>query len=84
MRLTSAATLRALMQQKAVSYSDMALAAGRSKGFISHLTAGRKKTCTPQVAERIARRLDVPLAILFVPSTSTTNGGSDHEPRKAA
>ncbi|WP_198588245.1 helix-turn-helix transcriptional regulator [Geodermatophilus chilensis] len=74
MKLTSAATLRALMAQKGVSYQDMALAAGVSKGFISHLTAGRRNTMTPRVAERIARRLDVPLELLVVPSTSITGG----------
>lgn len=68
MKLTSGHTLKALMQQKGVSLNDMALATDRSKGFISHLTAGRKTTCSPMVADRIARRLDVPLELLFVPS----------------
>lgn len=84
MRLISGGTLRALMEQKGVSYADMALAAGCSKGFVSHLAKGRKKTCTPAVAERIARRLDVPLTLLFVPSTSTTAGGSDQQSKKGA
>lgn len=84
MRLASGATLRALMEQKGVSLMDMSLSAEVSKGFISHLTAGRKSTCTPKVAERIARRLDVPLTVLFVPSTSTTEGRNIPQQRKAS
>ncbi|MCW2902893.1 MAG: hypothetical protein JWO67_5158 [Streptosporangiaceae bacterium] len=74
MRLISARTLRALMDQKGVSLQDLADAARVSKGFVSHLTAERKKTMTPRVAEAIARRLDVPLQLLFVPSVSPAKG----------
>ena len=74
MRLTSADTLRALMAQKDVSYSDLAAAATVSKGFVSHLTSGRKNTCTPRVADAIARRLDIPLAVLFMPSAPSQAG----------
>lgn len=70
MRLTSADTLRALMAQREFSVGRLARYAGCSKGFISHLTSGRRRTCTPQLAERIAEALDVPLPILFTPSTS--------------
>jgi transcriptional regulator with XRE-family HTH domain len=73
MKLTSRATLRALMAQKDVSLQDLGNAAGVSKGFVSHLTAGRKSTCTPRVADAIARRLDVPIELLFVPSVSTSS-----------
>lgn len=73
MKLTSADTLRALMAQKDVSYSDLAAAASVSKGFISHLTSGRRRTCTPRVADAIARRLDIPLSVLFVVSISTSS-----------
>ena len=51
-----------------LAYSAVARSAGCSKSFISHLLAGRKKTCTPRLAERIAESLEVPLEILFVPS----------------
>jgi transcriptional regulator with XRE-family HTH domain len=84
MKLTSADTLRALMQQKDISYADLAAAAKVSKGFISHLTAGRKNTCTPGVADRITRRLDVPLRLLFVESVSTTNGRTARQQRRTA
>jgi len=83
MRLISSATLRALMEQKDVSLADMARATERSKGFISHLTRGRKTTCSPEVADRIARRLDVHLELLFVPSMSSSDGRNVSQ-RKAA
>lgn len=74
MKLTSPDTLRALMTQRQFSYEQMARYAGVSKGFISHLTAGRKSTCAPKTAENIAEALDVPLAILFVESGSAGSG----------
>jgi transcriptional regulator with XRE-family HTH domain len=74
MRLTSPDTLRALMAQRGLSYETLARYAGCSKSFVSHLTSGRKNTCTPQLAERIAEALQVPLAIIFVPSASAVSG----------
>ena len=74
MQLTSPDTLRALMAQRGMSYDRLARYAGVSKGFISHLTAGRKATCTPKTAREIAEALDVPLAILFVEKGSAARG----------
>jgi transcriptional regulator with XRE-family HTH domain len=79
MKLESAATLQALMAQRDFSLGRLARYAGCSKGFISHLTAGRRKTCTPKIAERIAEALEVPLSILFVPSVSSTGRHSDKQ-----
>ena len=76
MKLTSPDTLRALMAQRQFSYERLARYAGVSKSFISHLTSGRKSTCKPETAENIAEALDVPLAILFMPSTSAVSGSS--------
>lgn len=84
MRLISPDRLRKQMTKRDVSLQDLALAAGVSKGFISHLTAGRKKTCTPRVADAIARRLDVDLDILFVPSLSIDSERPTHHRRMAA
>lgn len=84
MKLISRDTLRALMAQKNVSLADLAASAGVSKGFISHLTAGRKKTMTPKVADAIARRLDVPIELLFVPSISNTEVSTIKQQRRAA
>lgn len=72
MRLTSAETLRALMNQRGMSLGRLARYAGCSKSFISHLLSGRRRTCTPQLADRIAEALEVPLELLFVVNVSTT------------
>ncbi len=74
MKLQSPETLRALMNQRGFSYDRLARYAGVSKSFISHLTAGRKTTCKPETAQRIAEALDIPLEILFVPSVSADCG----------
>lgn len=70
MKLQSEDTLKALMAQRQFSLQRLARYAGCSKSFISHLTSGRKTTCTPELAARIAEALEVPLEILFVPSPS--------------
>lgn len=84
MRLTSKETLKALMQQRGFSLDRMARYAGCSKGMVSHLTAGRKKTCSAELAENIAEALGVPLEILFVPSVSSQEGQSDKRVGAAA
>ena len=84
MKLTSPDTLKELLLTKGLSYADLGRAAGVSRGFISHLTAGRKKTMTPIVAYRIAERLDIPLSVLFEPRAPTTRSNSATEVGKAA
>jgi len=84
MKLQSSDTLRALMSQRGFSYERLARYAGCSKSFISHLTTGRKRTCTPQLAARIAEALDIPLEILFVESASADSGRNINERRKVA
>ena len=74
MKLTSIATLQALMAQRGMSLATLARYSGCSKGFISHLTSGRRRTCTPKLATRIAEALEVPLEILFVPSAPSSTG----------
>lgn len=76
MKLASTDTLRALMAQRGLSYETLARYAGCSKSFISHLTSGRKRTCTPQLADRIAEALAVPTTVLFVPLGSAASGTS--------
>lgn len=71
MQLTSADTMKALMAQKNISHERLARWAGCSRGFISHLTAGRKNSCSAVLAVKIAEALDVPLQVLFVPGSST-------------
>jgi len=84
MRLTSAQTLRALIDQRGFSYEQLARYAGCSKSFVSHLTSGRKNTCTPRLAVRIAEALSVPTEILFVASASAVSGRSVRVPVKVA
>lgn len=76
MKLTSRDTLKALMAQKDFSRRRLARYCGLSgSGMIDHLVDGRKSSCTPRLAERIAEALDVPLGVLFVaalPSTGKT------------
>lgn len=74
MRLTSPDTLRALIRQRGFSYEQLARYSGCSKSFVSHLTSGRKSTCTPKLAVRIAEALLVPTEILFVASPSAVSG----------
>ena len=84
MRLQSADTLRALMEQRGFSMARLARYSGCSKSFVSHLLAGRKTTCTPQLAEHIAEALDVPLALLFMPSVSADGVHADKTLRRAS
>lgn len=84
MRLTSPDTLKALINQRGFSYDQLARYAGCSKSFISHLTSGRKNTCTPRLAERIAEALSVPREIVFVESTSAGGGRSVTNVRRVA
>lgn len=84
MRLQSPDTLRALMAQRHFSMERLARYSDCSKSFISHLTSGRKATCSPALAERLAEALEVPVEILFVPSTSTPRSVSVGGQRNSA
>lgn len=61
-------------ERRDFSMARLARYAGCSKSFISHLLAGRKNSCTPELAERIAEALQVPVTLLFVPSESADSG----------
>lgn len=78
MRLRSGGALREQMDRQGKSLADVARYAGVSRGFISHLTAGREKTCSPKVAQRIA---DLLLAgqtdMLFDVQVPPASGRSD-------
>lgn len=69
MKLISADTLRALMDQKGFTGARLGRAAGVSRAFISQLRLGTKRSCSKDVAEFIAEALDVPLTLLFDPQT---------------
>jgi transcriptional regulator with XRE-family HTH domain len=74
MRLRSPDTLRALMAQYDFSLGRLARYADCSKGFISHLLSGRRSSCTPKLAERLAEALHVPTEVLFEARVSSDSG----------
>jgi transcriptional regulator with XRE-family HTH domain len=81
MRLRSPDTLRALMGQYDFSLDRLARYAGCHKSFISHLLSGRRSSCTPELADRLAEALNIPTMVLFEPrmSTNSTTADSDRE-----
>ena len=81
MKLRSADTLRALMEQDAFSLARLARYAGCSKGFISHLLSGRRSSCTPPLAERISEALHVPTTVLFELRLTPTSMSTDSHRR---
>lgn len=81
MRLRSPATLRALMGQYKFSLGRLARYADCSKGFISHLLSGRRSSCTPELASRIAEALNVPLEVLFDANVSPAGISIDKSAR---
>lgn len=84
MRLRSGKLLRELMNTKGVSNAEVAMSAGVGRTFISALVNERRTSCTPRVAEAVARRLEIPLELLFDPKTSAASGRSSIIQRKVA
>jgi plasmid maintenance system antidote protein VapI len=84
MRLKSGKMLRGQMDIKRLSNADVALSAGVGRTFISALVNGRRSSCTPLVAQRIAERLEIPLELLFDPKGSAASGRTDTELRRAS
>lgn len=82
MKLRSGALLREMMNTRKASNADVALAAGCQRTFISALVNGRRTSCKPITAERIAGYFQVPLELLFDPKTSAGSGQNTN--RKAA
>jgi plasmid maintenance system antidote protein VapI len=83
MKLRSAEILKAFMKDQDFSMGRLARYAGCSKSFISHLVSGRKKSCTTDLADRIAEAFGVPTVALFEPQASA-DGGHDNKSRSAA
>lgn len=57
--------------QPKITQRNLARKSSVHPSFINHLTAGRKTTCDPATAERIAEALGVPLEVLFMPNEPT-------------
>jgi hypothetical protein len=75
MKLISKERLRSFIGPepgKKMSGRTLARYAGVHPSFIDHLTSGRRKSCEPATATRIAEALSVPLDILFEVHMSTT------------
>lgn len=72
------------MEDKKFSLDRLARYAGCSKGMVSHLTKGRRKTCSPRLAENIAEALGVPVSLLFVPRVSTQEGRNVNQMKTVA
>lgn len=84
MRLRSSDTMRALMKQYDMSLGQLADYSKCSKGFISHLLAGRRSSCTGPLADRIALALHVPTEVLFDVNVSTSTTSNDNQHGSAA
>lgn len=84
MKLRSPEILRAFMNQKHFSMGRLATYSKCSKGFVSHLVAGRKTSCSEDLARRIAEALDVPVVALFDPRASATSGRTVSDERMAS
>ena len=76
MKLRSADILRAYMEEKGFSIGQLARYAGCSRGFISHLLAGRKTSCTPKLADNISEALGAPTIAIFVEHAPTVSSRS--------
>lgn len=80
MRLASKDRLRAFVGPEAgkkMSARTLARYAGVHPSFIDHLTSGRRRSCEPATAQRIAEALGVPLDILFDVQVSSPQQSSD-------
>lgn len=84
MKLKSGSLLRAMIDTKGTTQSDVAAYARCSRAFISALATERKTSCTTQVAGRIAEFLTVPVEVLFDPKTSAVSGDSSKTQQRVA
>lgn len=82
MQLISAERLRSFIgpeSEKKMSGRQLARMIDKHPSFIDHLLSGRSRSCKPITAQRIARALEVPLDVLFVPATASIASPSGKE-----
>jgi transcriptional regulator with XRE-family HTH domain len=84
MKLTSKDTLRALIEQRRLSYADIGTMAGCHRSMVSQLVNGHRTSCKPALAERIALCLGVPSEVLFVAHPSAGSVSNDKSKKAAA
>lgn len=81
MKLRSTELFRAFVgpeDSKKLSARQLARACGKTPGFINHLTTGRKNSCYPETADRIAQALGVPTDVLFEERLTTAERSNDN------
>lgn len=84
MRITHRNMFRAAIDRAGLSYRGLAARAGCSSTFINSLANGHKTGATPELAERIAESLSVPVDLLFEPIESGDSGPNVRDDRTAA
>ena len=84
MRLISGERLGRLIAKKGLSYAQFAEQVPCSKSMVGHLVTETRRSCTPELAEKIARRLETELDVLFVPSMPLDAGRDVPQRRTAA
>lgn len=84
MRITHRNMFRAAIDRSGLSYRGLAARAGCSSTFVSSLANGHKTGVTPELAERLAESLEVPVELLFEPSGSGHAGSNVRPTRTAA
>lgn len=76
MQLIDKEILKLHMEHKGFSAGKLASRSDCSRGMIFHLTSGRKRSCSKELAERIAESLNLPVESLFVPNIPSARGKS--------
>lgn len=69
-RLISAEQLKFWMAYRELSVRELAFKVGCSHSTIGHLRPGARKTCRPELANKIAKALGRPKEALFVSTSS--------------
>lgn len=70
--------LIAHMEFKELTLRELAEKVGCSHSTINHYRTGRRKTCKPDRAKKIAKALGAPLSPLFLPQVSRVSQDTNH------
>ncbi|WP_368660393.1 helix-turn-helix domain-containing protein [Kocuria sp.] len=87
MELIDPGALRGHMEHRGIPQARLADYAGCSRQFIYQLLNGRRKSCTPRLAQAIEEVLNAPQGSIFVAKKSIESGLSGRRvsnPRKVA
>lgn len=82
MKARSPELLRAFVgpeKSKKVSGRQLARAIGKHPSFIDHLLTGRRSSCLPATADRIAQVLGVPTDVLFEERLTSAKRSGDNQ-----